>query len=443
MADPYLYYSERDPRSPSRFSSRGGDSRRQRNRGIGVWPEYEKDVKTRKRQQLAVSISLLATVLFHLAILLGTPEDAFLFNQERSPRQQPVYEVQLIEPEPEEMQFVQTNPEVAQNEPDETLNFAQRNQQAAQEDPIEASEDAFPTVDGDNQESTQIVEGDLEDPVPQAPPPSPAQPQQQNPAQQAQETPPSPQQPPVEAQIEAIRPEIRGIPQERPTPPAPDFIEQEPVSEDGPGSTSGPVGEAKELPEEDLEKVIPITAPIEVQPDPVEGFLQPEIPPSVEQQQQEQQEQEQTQQAREPTPESPPMPRPRPRLRPNVVPAPLMQSTGAASRVGSVAVDAKMSEFGDYLQRMIEAVSAQWNENVAGVTLLSERPSRVKVRFTLDYQGQVSNMRVVDKTPNARILATTLCMDAIQWRSPYDVWTSDMMAILGLQQELTFTFYYR
>lgn len=387
------------------------------------------------RDRVRVPAALLLTCLIHLGVVFLTPHDGFVKQEDSQVNPTPAYEVALVPPEPEELQFVQTNPDVPQNEPDETRNFADRSQQSAQEDPDPKAEDPMPTVEGQMEESNQILEGSLEDPTPPTPPPSPQQNSQAQPPQPetraSEETPPTTNQ-------EAARPEIRSIPQAEPTPPAPEFIQQEAESEEGPGSTSGPEGDNRKIPEETPDKVIPITAPLPVQEDPREGALQ--LPSNAE-----------LSESRNPRPQppspeassSPQVPRPRPRLSPNVVPAPLMESNQRASRTGVVAVDAQFSEYGDYLQRMVEAVSRAWNTSVSRVELIKERPSRVKVRFTIDSRGNIRNMRVVDKTPNAELLATGLCMDAIQSRAPYDRWTADMVRTLGTEQEITFTFHYR
>lgn len=326
------------------------------------------------------------------------------------------------------MRFVHTNPDVPQNEPDTDRNIAARNQQAAQEEPDPLSRDNLPTLDGEEEESTQIVRGNLENPTPPLPPPAPeqrAQPESESGESESESNPAR----------DAARPEIRALPREQPTPPAPDFLQQDPVSEDGPGSTLGPIGESREKPEEEVERVIPITAPLPVDVDARDGEIQP---PS----ERESADALRRGENREPAVESTPSPRPRPRLDPYAVPAPLMSSNAASSRRGQIAVDAKLDEFGDYLQRLVEAVSRAWNSSVNRVELIRERPSRVRVRFTLNAQGQVSSLRVIDKTPNAQLLATGLCMDAIQSRAPYDRWTPEMVERLGQSQELTFTFHY-
>jgi len=87
------------------------------------------------KDRIRILAALVATCLIHLGIVFLTPEDGFIKPpEERTPRN-PAYEVALVPPEPEDQQFVQTNPDVPQNEPDETRNFANRRQQAAQEEP--------------------------------------------------------------------------------------------------------------------------------------------------------------------------------------------------------------------------------------------------------------------------------------------------------------------
>lgn len=390
------------------------------------WVALDAPPSGRREDGLHAAVALVLTLLLHLLFFWLVPESTFARTISEDGLER-TYEIALVPEEPEEMRFVHTNPDVAQNEPDTTRNIAARDQQAAQEDPDPRSRDQMPTLDGEEPESTQIVEGTLDEqplPLPPAPDPSEATPANSGDSNPDQST-----------RREAARPELRAIPQQPPTPPAPDFLQQDPESVDGPGSTTGPTGEAQDRPEEEIDRVIPITAPLPVESDPLDGAVQP---PSDQLRPDATREGER----REAAEERNPTPRPRPRLDPLAVPAPLMQSNEAASRRGNVAVDANFSEYGDYLQRLVEAVSRAWNASVNRVELIRERPSRVRVRFSLNAQGQVSRLRVVDKTPNAQLLATGLCMDAIQSRAPYDRWTPQMIETLGTEQEITFTFHY-
>jgi hypothetical protein len=373
------------------------------------WPRFDRDPHDPVNERRFVVAALFVSAVVHLGLVLLVPDQALFAGREpaRSEANDTVYEVTLEEePEEQPMRFVETNPDVVENEPDETANVSDRDQQAAQENPNPLSRDTEPTVDGESPDSQKIVEGDLGDPAPATPPaqadsqPRPAQPEQADSA---------PAVPPV------------------PPAPAPDFLQGEPDPEaegEGVGLFDGPTGEADERPEEKPEEtVIPVTRPPDrPRPDAAEREPRPAVAPS---------------------PDSQPQPRPRPRLpQPRVVPGPLMQSTGVASRSGAVAVDARFSEFGDYAQRMVEAVSRAWNSQVAQAPEnIGERPSRVQIRFVLNSFGEITDMETL--STSASSLDTALCRDAIQSRSPYGIWTEDMIDVLGMETTLTFTFYYR
>ena len=56
-------------------------------------------------------------------------------------------------------------------------------------------------------------------------------------------------------------------------------------------------------------------------------------------------------------------------------------------------------------------------------------------------EGQITNIVNVDST--ASETGSRACVSAITDRAPYGPWTDDMKAVLGSQQEMTFTFYYQ
>ena len=61
----------------------------------------------------------------------------------------------------EEMQYVETNPDSVENEPDDTANISDRNQQSAQEDVAGPEQNDAPFLEGDDEESPKIVEGQI------------------------------------------------------------------------------------------------------------------------------------------------------------------------------------------------------------------------------------------------------------------------------------------
>ena len=106
-------------------------------------------------------------------------------------------------------------------------------------------------------------------------------------------------------------------------------------------------------------------------------------------------------------------------------------------------MDARWTNYGQYLQTLISAVQLRWDEMVARSGFYPTRGSRVFVTFVLNKAGEVASIKGVEGT--AGDVATNWCVIAV---SPfagfsYGPWTSDMVALLGEEQELTFVFLYR
>ena len=64
----------------------------------------------------------------------------------------------------------------------------------------------------------------------------------------------------------------------------------------------------------------------------------------------------------------------------------------------------------------------------------------MKVTFRIDTKGEVE---IVSVTGSGGELAQRLCVSSISERAPYGEWTEDMIAVLGKEQELSFTFFYQ
>jgi len=348
-------------------------------------------------------IAVLATLLVHVGVVLVLPEELMPLHQGGGDDEQAsaeIYEISLVDPV--EPRFVEANPAAPENEPDRTDQYSYRSQQAADESPLE---DALnqPNVDGE-EDSQKILQGSLE------------------------------QVPPVEPGIYA--PNARpgegegneggklGNPNElaMPTPtqplPAPDFIQQDPVTEAGPGSRSDIVGEAQEV----FESADP-EAPIEVyRPQPMTEQVQ------------------QVGDGAGGAPEAQPTPRARPRLAPELITGPLMRSQGSASRRGSVAIDATFSEFGEYEQQFYAAIQTGWYQEIEFFQPI-DIATRVQVRFTIHADGRVEDVKSVQS--NASEIATFICETAITKRSPFRPWTQEMVQVFGQQRTLTVVFHYR
>lgn len=119
----------------------------------------------------------------------------------------------------------------------------------------------------------------------------------------------------------------------------------------------------------------------------------------------------------------------------------IAQNNFGTKNIGPTAIDARWSNYGEYLRRMIETAQIEWERIIVNLTALPAMGSSVSVKFILNSEGKIAEIVTVDSTANRT--ATEACVSAITRRAPYGAWTDDMRAVLGDRQELTFTFYYQ
>lgn len=349
-------------------------------------------------------LALSATILIHLGIVLVLPDEIMRIGladkegKEISENQE--YEISLIKPE--EMRFVEANPEAPENEPDRTEQYSFRNQQSADESPTEDAKN-LPKVEGE-ENSQKIAEGILD----QSPPVEPGvfststlQGEGEGDQGGKLENPSESTQMPIAQPL-----------------PAPEFIKQDPVTEKGPGSSNEIVGKASEVFED---------------PD-------PDAPIEVYRPQPNASDNSQIADGGGGSLEANPQPRTRPRLAPELLSGPLMRSEGSASRRGSIAIDATFSEFGEYEQQFYAAIQTGWYQEIEFFQPI-DTASRVQVRLTIHSDGKVTDVKAVHTT--ASELATFICENAITKRSPFRPWTSEMVKVFGDQRTLNILFHYR
>jgi hypothetical protein len=140
---------------------------------------------------------------------------------------------------------------------------------------------------------------------------------------------------------------------------------------------------------------------------------------------------------------NPRRPQERPRLSAAAVNArrtPTIKNEFGSKNIGEVAYNAKWSEYGEYLQRLIDAVQVQWERLLLRSAFYPTSGSTVRVKFKLERTGDVL---ILETSGTGAELAQRLCISAIAERAPYGEWTEDMRALLGEEQELTFTFFYQ
>lgn len=305
---------------------------------------------------------------------------------------------------PEDLRFVEANPDAPENEPDAKDQYSFRSQQAASETLSDSPLNA-PNVAGDT-DSQKIIQGSLESAPPVAPGVYSTEAQEGtgdgtdggDPGAVAQ----------AAQQLAAPQPL-----------PAPQFIQQKPVEDVGPGSRMDQPGLALEV----FEQVDP-TAPVEI-------YRQQDQPPVAA---------AQAGAGNGGAPAARPMPRARPRLAPELLTGPLMRSEGSARLRGTLAIDASFSEFGEYQQQFFAALQAGWYQEIEFFQPI-DTATRVVVRFTIQSDGVVRDVEVVQSS--ASQIATFICESAITKRSPFRPWTKEMVQVFGQERSLTVAFHYR
>ena len=287
---------------------------------------------------------------------------------------------------PPPTKFVETNPDAPENIPDRTTNFAAQNQQVAQEKPTPDGKNDMPALEGKKDfQSTQIVSGQLSKPI-----------------ELMEAVPPVDVTPPSEKTVQAPN------------------LEQNPLT-----GLEKKEGESKDGFANNISKIAENTRAI---PTRIEGVKNVPLMNDA----------MATQPAIDPQ---------RPRPRPTVVkqqqvrPAIFAENKFGTQNIGPTAVDARWSNYGAYLQRMIESVQIQWEHLLRESRVYPTAGSAVTVKFVMDSKGLIARIVNVDST--AKDAAERACMSAITDRAPYGEWTDDMKAVLGEQQEMTFTFYYQ
>jgi hypothetical protein len=90
---------------------------------------------------------------------------------------------------------------------------------------------------------------------------------------------------------------------------------------------------------------------------------------------------------------------------------------------------------------MIDTVQIQWERLILQQTAMPARGSTVTVKFIMNDEGRI--IRIVNLDSTASETGSRACVSAITDRAPYGPWSEDMKAVLGTQQEMTFTFYYQ
>jgi len=119
----------------------------------------------------------------------------------------------------------------------------------------------------------------------------------------------------------------------------------------------------------------------------------------------------------------------------------LLRNSVGVNRAGAVAIDARFSQYGDYTQRMLEAIQSSWWSIIERSQFEGVHRGRVTVRFRLHRDGTVTDAAILSNEVT-RVMSLA-CKDAVMAPAPYDVWRADMVAMFGESDIVTINFYYR
>lgn len=355
-------------------------------------------------------VGLVGTVLVHIALVglfFALPDD-WLHSDLASlkPEESRDFEIELtpavlqpVEPAIPPQRFVEVNPAAPDNVPDDTNLFGAQNQQVAQPVPTPDGDSNTPALDGDGKAgATAIVSGLTKEPQP----PSPS-----------------------EVLAQAFTP-----------PEQPSLVPEKPAPNEAPAkATNAPAGGEQILGESDggvgsTVTSLPPTPGAETGAENVQGAADGARTGSGY------------------FAGTPVIDRNRPMSRPrlsesavNARSAPTIKNEFGSKNIGAVAYSAKWSAYGEYLQRLIDSVQAQWERLILRSIYYPASGTTVKITFTLDSTGAVTEIK--EMSAEGGVLAKRLCVSAISERAPYGEWTDDMIAVLGKEQEITFTFFYQ
>jgi outer membrane biosynthesis protein TonB len=118
----------------------------------------------------------------------------------------------------------------------------------------------------------------------------------------------------------------------------------------------------------------------------------------------------------------------------------LLRRPVGVSRAGSVAIDARFSNYGDYTQRMMEAIQSSWWSIIERSRFEGVVRGSVVVRFRLHRDGTVTDTQILG-TEVTRVMSLA-CKDAVMAPAPYDIWRADMVAMYGESDTVTINFHY-
>jgi hypothetical protein len=109
------------------------------------------------------------------------------------------------------------------------------------------------------------------------------------------------------------------------------------------------------------------------------------------------------------------------------------------------AFDAKGTTFGLYDAAFIRAVRQRWYDLLDNINFSFDRHGRVVLQFRLNYDGTISDMKVVEDTVDGSLdgIMGVLCQRAVRDPAPFEKWPREMRLEINRDyREIQFSFYY-
>jgi hypothetical protein len=351
-----------------------------------------------------VIIGVVGTALVHLLLLLVVATippgsgDAVVIDDVESMRakydkQELTFMLADETPPPRPMRFVEVNPDAPENDPGNTNNFGARNQQSAQPVPGKEHNDR-PMTKGELEDSTAVVTGSREQPSEAVAPPGT---NGRNGTGLQAVVSGAPAQPKAEAPLPGL----------------------EKITGDNPDGLGTSIGKSLgSMTDADKNQEGKKDGPDQAQRTiAVNGGGAPGMPGR-------------------------PTPRPRPKVQ-NVRPAVLADQPLSTDNMGVYAVDSRFNAYGEYLQELIDTVDAQFQKLTGEMTTYPPAHTMVTIRFKLNSKGEIAEIVQIDGEEKVGRVGTYTALDSIRSRAPYHPWTKEMVAVLGDETELIFSFLYR
>lgn len=120
-----------------------------------------------------------------------------------------------------------------------------------------------------------------------------------------------------------------------------------------------------------------------------------------------------------------------------------MRQDGGVRRMRlEASLDTQGTPLGNYDAIFIQAVQSRWYDLIDQQSQMSMRSGKVVLFFSLNHDGRITGMRVLENTTESDILAL-LCQKGVIDPAPYKEWPRDMRLLVGKDsREIKFSFYY-